>query len=74
VSGGLIAASIISASSGAKLIRRETLTRMIIPAALVGLGIVAVALSSLKQQWTPGVLEVAGATAFASLFSCLPPL
>jgi len=63
----LVAASIISASSGAKLIRREALTRMIIPAALVGLGLVAVALSFLKQQWTPGVLEVAGATAFAFL-------
>ncbi len=69
----LIAASIISASSGGKLIRREALARMIIPATLVGLGLVAVALSFLKQQWTPGVLEVAGATAFAFLVFMFAP-
>jgi len=70
----LVAASIISASSGGKLTRREALTRMIIPAALVGLGLVAVALSFLKEQWTPGVLEVAGATSFAFLVFRFAPV
>ena len=41
---------------------------------VVGLGIVAVAFSSLKQQWTSGVLEVAGATSFAFLVFRFTPV
>lgn len=56
----LIAASIIRSKFGGKLTRRAGLTRVVLPASLIGLVLVVVALTFVKEQWTPGVLDVAG--------------
>ena len=58
--GPLIAVSIIRSKSGGKLARRAGLTRVVLPASLIGLVLVVVAIIFAKEQWTPLVLDVAG--------------
>ena len=71
--GPLIAASIILSSSAGKMIKREALTWLVLPAVLIGVILTAVALSFLKEPWTPGFLDAAGAISFAFLVFLFAP-
>src|SRR2546425_12122017 len=55
------------------MIKREALTRWVLPAALIGVILTAVALSFLKEPWTPGFLDAAGAISFAFLVFLFAP-
>lgn len=69
----LIASSLIRSRTGGNLVRRAALRRLVLPSLLVGLVLVAIAVSFAKEQWTLFVIEAAGAVSTVVLALLFAP-